>query len=166
MCRGSFTRVRTEHPSTWPLEILFTASGYPSVGNSYRSCEDSLRQRRVSLISAVVFFVSVRSSVPDERFLMRSGAFGRYWHRFRIVTKLCNTGCFTYKGLRVCSLHFEHRVCLRGGGAVLPTKYYSGDQIEKTEMDMACSTYEEEKRGVQGFGGETLGNETTSKTQA
>ena len=53
-----------------------------------------------------------------------------------------------------------------GGGAVLLTKYYSGDQIEKTEMDMACSTYEGEKRGVQGFGGETLGNETTSKTQA
>ena len=116
MCRGSFTRIRTEHPSTWPLEILFTASGYPSVGNSYRSCEDSLRQRRVSLISAVVFFVSGRSSVPDERFVMRSGAFGRYWHRFRRVTKLCNTDCCTYKGLRVCSLHFEHRVCLRGGG--------------------------------------------------
>jgi len=37
---------------------------------------------------------------------------------------------------------------------VLLTKY-SGDQIEKNEMDRACSMCEGEERCIQGFGGET-----------
>jgi hypothetical protein len=39
-------------------------------------------------------------------------------------------------------------------------------KIEKNEMDRACSTYGEEERGVQGFGGETWGKDTTWETQA
>ena len=46
------------------------------------------------------------------------------------------------------------------------TKYDSGDQIKKNETGRACSTYGGEERCVQDFGGETLGNETTRKTQA
>jgi len=38
---------------------------------------------------------------------------------------------------------------------------YSGDQIEKSEIGGACSTYEEEERYIQGFGGKTQGNRTT-----
>jgi len=41
-----------------------------------------------------------------------------------------------------------------------------GDKIEKNEMGRACSMYEGEERGIQGFGGETLGKETTWETQA
>ena len=33
--------------------------------------------------------------------------------------------------------------------------YCSGDQIEKNEMGGGCSTYGEEERYIQGFGGET-----------
>ena len=33
--------------------------------------------------------------------------------------------------------------------------YFSGDQIEKNEMDVACNTYVREERRIQGFGGET-----------
>ena len=32
---------------------------------------------------------------------------------------------------------------------------YSGDQINKTEIGRACSTYGREKRCMQDFGGET-----------
>ena len=46
------------------------------------------------------------------------------------------------------------------------TKYGLGDQIEKNEMGGGCSTYVEEDRSIQGFGGETWGKETTRKTQA
>jgi hypothetical protein len=35
------------------------------------------------------------------------------------------------------------------------TKYYSGDEIEKNVMGGACSGYGEEKRCIQGFGGES-----------
>jgi hypothetical protein len=37
----------------------------------------------------------------------------------------------------------------------LYTKYYSGDQIKKNDMDGACNTCQGEERCVQGFGGET-----------
>jgi len=36
------------------------------------------------------------------------------------------------------------------------TKYRSGHQIEKNEMDRACNTYGKEERFVQGFGGKNL----------
>jgi len=49
---------------------------------------------------------------------------------------------------------------------VLLTQYCSGDQIEKNEMDGACSTYGGEERGIQGSGGETPQKETTWETQA
>ena len=39
--------------------------------------------------------------------------------------------------------------------SVLLTKYYSGDQVKKTEMGRTCSTYGREERCRQGFGGET-----------
>ena len=45
------------------------------------------------------------------------------------------------------------------------TKYYSGDQIEKNEMDGAFRAYGGEERCIQGFGGETCGTQTTWKTQ-
>jgi hypothetical protein len=45
------------------------------------------------------------------------------------------------------------------------TKYYSGDQLTKTEMETECSTYGLEERCIQGFSGETWGKETTRKTQ-
>jgi hypothetical protein len=35
------------------------------------------------------------------------------------------------------------------------SKIFSGDQIDKTEMGGACSTYRVEDRYIQGFGGET-----------
>jgi hypothetical protein len=38
---------------------------------------------------------------------------------------------------------------------VLLTKYYSGDQIKKSEVDRACGTCEQQERWMQGFGGET-----------
>jgi hypothetical protein len=38
---------------------------------------------------------------------------------------------------------------------LLLTKHYSGDKIKKIEMGRACSTYGEENRFIQGFGGET-----------
>jgi uncharacterized membrane protein len=44
------------------------------------------------------------------------------------------------------------------------SKYYSGDQIEKNEMDGSCSAYGEEKRCMQGFVGETRGKEITWKS--
>jgi hypothetical protein len=44
---------------------------------------------------------------------------------------------------------------MRGSMTVLLTKYYSGDQIEKNEMDGACSMYGGEQRCIQGFVGET-----------
>ena len=47
---------------------------------------------------------------------------------------------------------------------VLLTKYYSGDQIEKNEMGVACSTYGGRERSIHGFGGETRGKEATRKT--
>ena len=39
--------------------------------------------------------------------------------------------------------------------SVLLTRYYSGDQIETTEMDRACNTYGDEERCIQRFGRET-----------
>ena len=49
---------------------------------------------------------------------------------------------------------------------VLLTKYYSGNQIRKNEMDGARGTYGGEERCIQGFGGETEGKYPTWKTQA
>jgi len=40
-----------------------------------------------------------------------------------------------------------------------------GDQIEKNEMGGALSKYRGEMTGIQCFGGETWGKETTWKTQ-
>jgi len=37
---------------------------------------------------------------------------------------------------------------------LLFTKYYLGGQIEKNEVDKACSTYGGEEKCIQGFGGE------------
>jgi hypothetical protein len=48
----------------------------------------------------------------------------------------------------------------------LLTKYYTGDQIEKNEMDGEFNAYGGEERSIQGFGGKTQGKETTWKTQA
>jgi hypothetical protein len=45
-------------------------------------------------------------------------------------------------------------------------KNYPGEQIANYEMSGTCSTYGEEERCVQGFGGETGGKETTWKAQA
>jgi hypothetical protein len=39
-------------------------------------------------------------------------------------------------------------------------------QVKKTEMGRTCGTYGGEERCIQGFSGETLGKETTWKTQA
>jgi hypothetical protein len=50
--------------------------------------------------------------------------------------------------------------------AVLLIQYCSGDKIEKNEMGGACSAYGGEEKRMQGFGGETLGKETTWETQA
>jgi hypothetical protein len=38
---------------------------------------------------------------------------------------------------------------------VLLTQYCSGDQIEKNEVGVACSTYGGDQRCIQGFGGQT-----------
>jgi hypothetical protein len=38
---------------------------------------------------------------------------------------------------------------------VLLAKYYLGGEIKTNEMGGACSTYEEEERCIQDFGGET-----------
>ena len=46
------------------------------------------------------------------------------------------------------------------------SQYCLGDKIEKNEMGRACSMYEGEERGIQGFWWETLGKETTWETQA
>jgi hypothetical protein len=43
----------------------------------------------------------------------------------------------------------------RGLCSVLLTKYYSTDQIKKTEMGRACSMCAGEERCIQGFGGES-----------
>ena len=50
--------------------------------------------------------------------------------------------------------------------SVLLTNYYSGDQIKKSEIGTARSTYGREKRCIPGFGEETWGKETIWKTQA
>ena len=44
---------------------------------------------------------------------------------------------------------------------LLLTKYYLGDPIKKNEMVGACGTYVGQERCIEGFGGETLGEETT-----
>jgi hypothetical protein len=49
--------------------------------------------------------------------------------------------------------------------AVLITKY-SSNQIEKNEMDGACSTYGGKERCIQGLGGDTGGKATTWENQA
>jgi len=41
-----------------------------------------------------------------------------------------------------------------------PHQRYLGDQIKKNEIGKACSAYGVEE-GIQGFGGETWGKETT-----
>ena len=46
------------------------------------------------------------------------------------------------------------------------TQYCLGDQIKKAEIDWACSMYGGEQGCIQGFARETLGKETTWKTQA
>jgi hypothetical protein len=48
----------------------------------------------------------------------------------------------------------------------IKVQYCSGDQVEKNEMGVVCSTYGGEERRVQAFGGETRGKETTWKTEA
>jgi hypothetical protein len=49
---------------------------------------------------------------------------------------------------------------------ILITKYYSGNQIEKTEMGGACGTYGGRVRCIPDFGGKTRGNATTWEIQA
>jgi len=44
------------------------------------------------------------------------------------------------------------------------TKFYSGRQIKKNEMEGTCLTYDKKKRYIQNFGGEIGGKETTWKT--
>jgi hypothetical protein len=58
------------------------------------------------------------------------------------------------------------REIIRALYSALLTKYHWGDQVEKTETDRTCSTYEEEERFIQVFSGETLGKEITWKKQA
>ena len=36
------------------------------------------------------------------------------------------------------------------------SKYFSGDQVKKSEMDVACSTYGGDERCIEGISGETL----------
>ena len=55
---------------------------------------------------------------------------------------------------------------IRDPWSVLLAHYFSGDKIEKNEMDGACSAYGGEERLIQGFGGETWRTETTWETQA
>jgi hypothetical protein len=49
---------------------------------------------------------------------------------------------------------------------ILLTQCCSGDKIENNEMGWACITYGGGERRIQGFGGETLGKETTWEIQA
>ena len=62
---------------------------------------------------------------------------------------------------RVFRIFGPKRDELTGGGenyimrSLMLTQYYSGDQIEKNEMDGACSAYGGGEGHVQGFGGET-----------
>jgi len=44
---------------------------------------------------------------------------------------------------------------IRDPWSVLLTHYFSGDKIEKNEMDGACNAYGGDERRIQGFGGET-----------
>ena len=53
-----------------------------------------------------------------------------------------------------------------GSVSVLLTQRCSVDTIEKNEMGGTCSAYEVEEMRIQGFGGDTLGIETTLETQA
>jgi hypothetical protein len=48
---------------------------------------------------------------------------------------------------------------------VLLTRYFSGDQIEKNKISGTCSKSGGEERRMQGFGGETVGKETTGESQ-
>jgi hypothetical protein len=41
--------------------------------------------------------------------------------------------------------------------SVLFIRYYSGDQIKKTEMDKVCNKYWREERCIEGFGGKLEG---------
>jgi len=41
---------------------------------------------------------------------------------------------------------------------------YSGEQIKKNEMGLACGTYANQERCIQGFGEKTRGKETTWET--
>ena len=61
------------------------------------------------------------------------------------------------------ALQFSDR-CVHESRSVLPTKYHSGNQIKKPEVDRACSTCGGEKRCVQGLNGEAWRKETTWKT--
>jgi hypothetical protein len=49
--------------------------------------------------------------------------------------------------------------------SVLPTQYCC-DEIKENEMGAACTTYGEEERCIQGFGGKTWKKQTTLKTLA
>ena len=59
----------------------------------------------------------------------------------------------------ICNLRTRHAMVtathLSRLRSVLLTRYSYGDQVEKREMDGACSTYGEEERCVQGLGRET-----------
>ena len=46
-----------------------------------------------------------------------------------------------------------------------PHQLLLGDQIEKNEVDGACSTYGGGQKCIQDFGGEAGGKETTWKTK-
>jgi len=47
-----------------------------------------------------------------------------------------------------------------------PHQIYSGNHMGNHDMGGACSTFGGGERCIQGFGGSTLGKETTWKTQA
>jgi len=47
---------------------------------------------------------------------------------------------------------------------VFLTQYFSSDNIEKNQMDGACSTYGGEDSRIIGFGGETWRKRTTWET--
>jgi hypothetical protein len=59
------------------------------------------------------------------------------------------------KILDACRKSEAHLVQQGALRSVFLTKYYSGDQIKKTEVGRACSTYRVEERCMQRFSGET-----------
>jgi len=68
---------------------------------------------------------------------------------------------------RLHEINFQFYFCIINEelNDLYSSQYCLGDKIEKNEMGGACSMYEGEERGIEGFGGETLGKETTWETQ-